>query len=163
MNLIARHMQEKEAINDKNISAQAYLEDLDVQAVPSEKTTDPFVKAIHYIFWNLTESQQSRRHLVEERVTSSVSLAIKQNSSLPFQRLCSMIYSRLTFDKDSVATMIVDGIIESLITILSQTQDSFVKMQISLAFLHLSAEAANSVINTAGTSKVHPHEIQVKF
>jgi hypothetical protein len=109
MNLIARHMQEKEVVEEKNNSAQSYLEGLNAQAVESEKPTDPFEKAIQYIFWNLTESQQSRRHLVEERVTNSVALAIKQNSSLSFQRLCSMIISRLTFDKDSSFVMIVDG------------------------------------------------------
>ncbi len=78
--VIARHVQEKEAINEMGNNSP---EGLNAQAVPSENPpTGSFVNAIQYIFWNLTESQQSRWHLVEERVTNAVALAIKQYSSL---------------------------------------------------------------------------------
>jgi hypothetical protein len=73
----------------ENNSAQSYLEGLNAQAVPSENPTGSFVKAIQYIFWNFTKSQQSRRHLVEERVTNAVA------------HDCGWDYS--ICDKDSIA------------------------------------------------------------
>jgi hypothetical protein len=154
--LLARHIKEEDTSKHQK---QQYLAEskeptLEIALIPeTNNATDPFVKAIQYIFWNLTESQQSRRHLVEERVTNAVALATNRpNSSLSFKRLCAMISTRLTSDKDSKSTMIVDGILKSLIA-LSRTGDLFVKAQCSIAFLNLSSEAANSVISSSGTLK----------